>query len=134
VNNTLANRYVKAIRPRAEKDSQDIQLIMEILEKWVEAQRKWMYLENIFSAPDIKMQMPMESKDFEICDKFMRNHVKKLVVGPKIIKLTKMPALNENFSKTVEMLEKIEKKLEQYLEGKRRLFPRFYFLSNDELL
>ena len=31
VNNTLANRYVKAIRPRAEKNSQDIQLIMEIL-------------------------------------------------------------------------------------------------------
>ena len=44
VNNTLANRYVKSIRARAEKDSQDIQLIMEIVDKWVEAQRKWMYL------------------------------------------------------------------------------------------
>jgi hypothetical protein len=32
---------------------------MEIVEKWVEAQRKWMYLENIFVAPDIKQQMPM---------------------------------------------------------------------------
>ena len=28
VNNTLANRYVKSIRSRAEKESQDIQLIM----------------------------------------------------------------------------------------------------------
>ena len=28
VNNTLANRYVKAIRSRAEKDAQDIVLIM----------------------------------------------------------------------------------------------------------
>jgi dynein heavy chain len=35
---------------------------MEIVEKWVEAQRKWMYLENIFVAPDIKQQMPLESK------------------------------------------------------------------------
>ena len=59
VNNTLANRYVKAIRTQAEKLSQEIQLIMEIVEKWVEAQRKWMYLENIFVAPDIKQQMPM---------------------------------------------------------------------------
>lgn len=62
VNNTLANRYIKPIKPRAEKMSQDIQLIMEIVEKWVEAQRKWMYLENIFGAPDIKTQMPTESK------------------------------------------------------------------------
>lgn len=62
VNSTLANRYVKPIRGRVEKGSQDIQLIMEIVDKWVEAQRKWMYLENIFAAPDIKTQMPMESK------------------------------------------------------------------------
>jgi hypothetical protein len=44
VNNTLANRYIKPIKHRAERLSQDIQLIMEIVEKWVEAQRKWMYL------------------------------------------------------------------------------------------
>lgn len=93
VNNTLANRYIRPIKPRAEKLSQDIQLIMEIVEKWVEAQRKWMYLENIFIAPDIKTQMPLESKDFEVCDKFIRGHVKRLLSGPKIMKLAKMQGL-----------------------------------------
>jgi hypothetical protein len=44
VNTTLTNKYVKSVRQRAEKNSQDIQLIMDIVDKWVEAQRKWMYL------------------------------------------------------------------------------------------
>ena len=50
------------------------------------------------------------------------------------MKLLAIPNLLDNLSKTFDTLEIIEKSLEEYLEVKRTSFPRFYFLSNEELL
>ena len=40
----------------------------------------------------------------------------------------------DEFIKWNEKMDKIQKNLEKYLEEKRELFPRFYFISNEELL
>ena len=42
--------------------------------------------------------------------------------------------IGANFRKHKDTLNNIQKALENYLELKRSIFPRFYFLSNDELL
>lgn len=44
------------------------------------------------------------------------------------------PDLLATFQRNNDLLEQIMKCLESYLETKRVAFPRFYFLSNDELL
>lgn len=44
------------------------------------------------------------------------------------------PGVLEMFQNNNALLEQIMKCLEAYLESKRVIFPRFYFLSNVELL
>ena len=40
----------------------------------------------------------------------------------------------DDFIKWNGIMDQIQKNLEDYLEEKREQFPRFYFISNDELL
>ena len=54
----------------------------------------------------------------------------------KIVKssLLQKPSLKQKLEHFNAELDDCQKKLEEYMEQKRRLFPRFYFLSNDELI
>ena len=133
-NNILASRFIKPLRKRGEKMLSNLMFIQETIDKWLECQRKWLYLENIFVTPEIKKQLPTEAVNFEFCDKFMKTFTKKVSMQPKVMRLLKSPDLLENLTKISESLDNIEHKLEDYLEIKRGIFPRFYFLSNDELI
>ncbi|KAA0194622.1 Dynein heavy chain 6 axonemal [Fasciolopsis buskii] len=103
-------------------------------EEWLQCQRSWLYLESIFSAPDIQRQLPSEAKSFMAVDKSYKDVMRKVQKVPLAMRATTQPGLLDTFRNNNQLLEQIQKCLEAYLESKRVLFPRFYFLSNDELL
>lgn len=43
-----------------------------VLQIWMVVQRKWMYLESIFLAGDIRAQLPEEAKKFDNIDKLFK--------------------------------------------------------------
>ena len=61
VNTILGSRFVKPLRMEAEIWKKNLLTLNQIVEEWIITQKQWIYLENIFTAPDIKRQLPMES-------------------------------------------------------------------------
>jgi dynein heavy chain, axonemal len=94
----------------------------------------WMYLESIFGSPDIVRQLPAAAKMFSFVDKSWRHIMRLVADDPLALKHGLVKGRKELFESHNASLDKIQKSLEEYLETKRAAFPRFYFLSNDELL
>lgn len=134
----LGSRYIRGIQDRVDEWEKKLAVLSETLDEWLVCQRTWMYLENIFGAEDIQKQLPAESQKFLVVDRGWKTIMGRTNLDPKVLSalnpLDNGASLLETFLMNNEALESIQKSLEQYLETKRMAFPRFYFLSNDELL
>eukprot|EP00924_Labyrinthula_sp_SR-Ha-C_P016847 augustus_masked-scaffold_6-processed-gene-16.9-mRNA-1 protein AED:0.16 eAED:0.16 QI:0/0/0/1/1/1/4/0/3086 len=129
------SRYVIQFEERCTKFLSSLKDLVQIISNRLELQGTWLYLEPIFSSPDICKQMPVEAKIFMKINGFFKNIMDFTSNDPKVMNVF-------NFSENVlddlvtanEQLEIVNKGLADYLNEKRVFFPRFFFLSNDELL
>jgi dynein heavy chain len=131
----MGSRFIHGIRERVEVWEKKINNASDVIDEWYQVQRAWMYLENIFSAEDIQQQLPAEAAKFKQVDKFWKDLFRKVRQSFKMaMEAFHIPKLLDQLKWANDALDGVQKKLEAYLETKRAAFPRFYFLSNDELL
>ncbi|XP_025927284.1 dynein heavy chain 1, axonemal [Apteryx rowi] len=126
--------YKKPFEDRMNTWENKLKMTQDVLEEWLNCQRSWLYLEPIFSSEDINRQLPVESTRYQTMDRAWRNIMKNAKENPEVISLCPDPRLLENLQKCNKLLELVQKGLSEHLETKRSAFPRFYFLSDDELL
>jgi len=110
--------------------------VSEVLELLSSVQTNWKYLETIFlDSVEISKQLPNE------VEKFLAVHQQWLqvvqAVQTDLHLLQHLPphsSLIDTLQHQMEQLERIQHSLDQFLQQKRIIYPRFYFLSNENLL
>ncbi|KAI3358460.1 hypothetical protein L3Q82_014895 [Scortum barcoo] len=126
--------FIKPIETECKDWEDKLSSMQDIIDSMLKCQATWLYLEPIFSSEDIIAQMPEEGRKFAIVDSYWKNIITEAVKDTRVLVATGQPNMLERLQESNVFLDDIQKGLNTYLEKKRLYFPRFFFLSNDELL
>ncbi|TPX70937.1 hypothetical protein SpCBS45565_g01524 [Spizellomyces sp. 'palustris'] len=93
-------------------------------------QRKWVYLEPIFS----RGALPNEQHRFSRIDNDFRSVMASIAKDARVVSILSYPSIKDVLNTLVDQLERCQKALNEFLEQKRAKFARFYFIGDEDLL
>ncbi|RKP21444.1 hypothetical protein ROZALSC1DRAFT_11414, partial [Rozella allomycis CSF55] len=130
-----ASKFAIPFLPIVQKWEKILSHIGEVTDVWMVVQRKWMYLESIFiGSGDIRQQLPEEALKFDKIDKSFKKIMSDTAKNNNVLDACNSDNRLQVLQELSEQLESCQKSLSDYLESKRNAFPRFFFISDDELL
>ena len=129
------SRFVDYFIDEITKWQKNLANVDQVMGIWLEVQHTWTHLENIFiGSDDIRAQLPEDSKRFDGIDSDFKELMRDAEKTPNAVEACGKQGIYEKLEDMQGRLSLCEKSLAEYLETKRLAFPRFYFVSPNDLL
>ena len=133
--NMMGNRFVGFFEKVVSEWKSKLGTVRAVLDVWLEVQRSWTQLESIFLASeDIREQLPEDAKRFDGIDSAFREQMADACQNAGPIDVCTQEGREAVFQTNFAALELCQKSLSDYLEVKKKKFPRFYFISGNDLV
>jgi len=129
---TSRHAFFKSQTLQWQKSLSAIARVMHTLD---EIQHIWSYLEPLFmGSEEVKRELPEDAERFKLVDVSVRNTLQQMWMVRNVLEACNQTPLQANLERILQELETCKKSLVDFLEGKRRFFPRFNFVSEPDLL
>lgn len=132
---TSQGRFIEFCQAVVDEWSGKLRTIESVLEVWQRVQANWCRLEPIFMlSEDIRSQLPDDSKRFETVDTKWKDLMMEASQSNLIVEICCAEGGEEALRDICEGIDSCEKALTEYMEQKKKAFPRFYTIANQALL
>jgi len=127
------SKFAKFLQKDIQSLWNNLSRAQEIIDIWIKVQKLITQQQQIFATGDLKKQLADEYPKFESVEKQWRQLLDQVKQSGLVCEIAVIPKLKESMQKWQTNLEEVNKSLNNYLNTKRDSFPRFYFVSNEEL-
>jgi dynein heavy chain len=135
VQGMMGSRFLATFESEVTGWSQKLGNVSEVIILLSEIQRLWSYLEPLFIGSDeVKRELPEDAKRFADLDVKVKEILSQAWKTKNVADACNAPGLYDALEVQSNNLDMCKKSLADFLDGKRRQFPRFYFLSEAQLL
>ncbi len=135
VQGMLASRFVAQFKTEVSYWQKALFNVNEVFLLISEIQRTWSYLEPLFIHSDeVKRELPEDTTRFASIDKKVRDTLKLAWKTRNVKEAYNQNGLLQHLEFVQEQLDLCKKSLADFLDGRRRQFPRYYFVSEADLL
>jgi len=130
-----ANRYMATFKDRILGWKDSLNNVGDVRQLISDIQQLWRYLEPLFiGSEEVRRELPEDSERFASADKEVRQILADMVKTKNIRVSCDKEGLIKQSENVLAQIERCKKALDDFLARKRAQFPRFYFVSDPDLL